>query len=303
MPRPVSEYCQLIVHSLTHSTMNQDASTTTGEDLFISSINVKLPAFWQSDPPLWFMQIESIFRKNRISKQSTMFDYVVAELQPETMHEVRDIISNPDKLTPYDTLKRELLNRVSLSEHKRLQQLLNDVQLGDRRPSQLLRHMRSLLGDKPTDECLLKQLFIQRLPSPVQVALSLVPGQCLDNLAASADKVMEVMPSGGRDGFLRVSSTSEESSSLMSLLREQQQQMQQMQYQLNQLTMQSHRSRERPTTHPRPRSRSFRRSPSPTRKPNNICFYHRKFGSEAFRCTSPCAFPTSLHHSGNGSSS
>ena len=42
---------------------------------------------------------------------------------------------------PYDRLKAVFLKRTTTSDEVRLQQLLAGVELGDRTPSQLLRHM------------------------------------------------------------------------------------------------------------------------------------------------------------------
>ncbi|KAH6931351.1 hypothetical protein HPB50_023916 [Hyalomma asiaticum] len=63
-------------------------------------------------------------------------------------------------------LKQLLISRLTPSEPQRLQQLLHDTELGDRTPSQWLRHMRQLLhtADATTtdaDSRLLRELFLQ----------------------------------------------------------------------------------------------------------------------------------------------
>uniref|UniRef100_A0A1X7SZQ1 DUF7041 domain-containing protein n=1 Tax=Amphimedon queenslandica TaxID=400682 RepID=A0A1X7SZQ1_AMPQE len=61
---------------------------------------------------------------------------------------VRDIIIKPPTTNPYDTLCTQLIERTSASKQRHLQQLFSAEELGDRSPSQLLRHMQQLLGDK-----------------------------------------------------------------------------------------------------------------------------------------------------------
>nr|VZI33285.1 unnamed protein product [Spirometra erinaceieuropaei] len=48
---------------------------------------------------------------------------------------------------PYPTLKAEILRLNSVSDRQRYHQLLKEESMGERKPSELLRRMRSLLGD------------------------------------------------------------------------------------------------------------------------------------------------------------
>ncbi|KAH8022158.1 hypothetical protein HPB51_022291 [Rhipicephalus microplus] len=107
--------------------------------------------------------------------------------------DLADILASPHPSHPYDTLKTAINSRKSQSEHSRLQQLITATELGDRRPSQLLRHMRELLGgpSAPQEEKLLRELFLQRIPQsivPVLVAAGDVP---VDTLAEMADRVAD----------------------------------------------------------------------------------------------------------------
>ena len=73
---------------------------------------------------------------------------MVASLSPEYATEVRDFILKPPTVDPYTELKKQLIKRTTASEQKRLRQLFSTEELGDRTPSQLLRRMQQLLGDK-----------------------------------------------------------------------------------------------------------------------------------------------------------
>ena len=112
--------------------------------------------------------------------------------------EVRDLLLRPPEDTPYDTLKTELVKRTAASEQRKLQQLISWEELGDRKPTQLLRRMQQLLGDKVgtadvPSSSFLRELFLQRLPSNVRMVLaSTDTSMDLNKLAELADKVMEV---------------------------------------------------------------------------------------------------------------
>ncbi|XP_064467981.1 uncharacterized protein LOC135378810 [Ornithodoros turicata] len=157
-------------------------------------IAVRLPPFWHRSPFIWFQQVEAQFLLPGITNQLTQYRHIVASLPPEIAIDVSDVISGPPGTTPYDRLKAAVLQRTTLSERKRLQQLLTAEELGDRTPSQLLRAMQNLLADRAAtfDESLLRELFLQRLPATVQMVLSTAGGLPLAQLAEHADKVMEV---------------------------------------------------------------------------------------------------------------
>ena len=76
--------------------------------------------------------------------QKTCFDYVIGSLSPEFATEVRDLLFNPPEDRPYDTLKTQLIKRTAASAQHKLQQLISGEELGDRKLSQLLRHMQQL---------------------------------------------------------------------------------------------------------------------------------------------------------------
>ena len=161
----------------------------------VSAVNLKLPPFWSSDPEMWFQQVEAQFRTRGISTQKTKFDYIVSSLSPEFATEVRDLIIRPPSDTPYDSLREQLIRRTTASEQRKLQQLFSAEELGDRKPSQLLRRLQQLLGERAstTDSTFLRELFLKRLPSNVRMILASTSNTTsLDELAELADKIMDV---------------------------------------------------------------------------------------------------------------
>ena len=240
----------------------------------VAAVNVKLPPFWPSDPQIWFAQVEAQFTTRGITVQKTKFDYIVASLAPEFATEVRDLVLAPPAENPYDTLKEQLIKRTAASEQRRLQQLFNAEELGDRKPTQLLHRMQQLLGDKAgaTDGSFLKELLLQRLPSNVCMVLASTGDAVgLEELAQLADKIVEVATPS-------VSAVTHQPH-----LKEELDQLRTEMIGLKKL-VRSLSSRDKP----------FRgRSPSPARPRSpadaSLCWYHQKFGDAARQCREPCS--------------
>ena len=88
------------------------------------------------------------------------YDHVVASLSPEVATYVWDIILKPSDGNPYDELKTVMIKRTTESEQRRLLQLFSSEELGDRKPSQLLRRLQQLLRDEVIDASFLHELFL-----------------------------------------------------------------------------------------------------------------------------------------------
>ncbi|KAK8392395.1 hypothetical protein O3P69_014631 [Scylla paramamosain] len=86
---------------------------------------------------------------------------------------------------------------------RRLQELLSKEELGGEKPTDLLRRMKKLLGDKYTsfDKELFLQLFYQRLPPDTQRCLFTVKNKLsVDELATLADEFMATLPQASTSG-------------------------------------------------------------------------------------------------------
>jgi len=232
---------------------------------------------------MWFAQVEAQFATKRITVERTKFDYIVASLSPDTATEVRDLILTPPTDNPYTTLKRELIKRTAGSNQQKLHKLLNELELGDRRPTQLLRRMRQLWCGGDADDTLLRELFLQRLPSNVRMVLAPSGiGISLDSLAEMADRIMEVAtPTVSSVQAPPPHPASAEISSLQAEVR-------QLQDLVKSLTLPTRDARRRSLTPAR------RRSPSPAYRPSSVdhtlCWYHQRFGEAAVKCRPPCHY-------------
>jgi hypothetical protein len=126
-----------------------------------------------------------------ITSERTKFKYVISQLDHRQATEVEDITCPPEREL-YKTLKSELVRRLSTSREQRARQLLMHEEMGDRKPSQFLRHLKNLAPEVPDD--LFRSIWSSRLPPHIQAILA---GQSEDDLNSAsklADRISEVTP-------------------------------------------------------------------------------------------------------------
>ncbi|XP_070389332.1 uncharacterized protein [Dermacentor albipictus] len=155
---------------------------------------LKLVELWSSYSEVWFIVIESLFRRHRLSSQMDMFDHVVGALPPITAVIVRDLLCSWPVDHPYEYLKLTLNQGTTETEQHRLQQLHTLEELSDRKLCDLLRRMQALAGvlAPSTDRALLQQLFLQCLPPLVRTILTASLFLTLESLAESTDRIKDV---------------------------------------------------------------------------------------------------------------
>ncbi|XP_026271941.2 uncharacterized protein LOC113202090 [Frankliniella occidentalis] len=274
-----------------------------------NAVSGKLPSFWADKPSVWFAQAESNFATNNITQDSQKYHLVVGQLDTATAAEVEDIISGPVADRTYENLKTSLISRLSDSEQKRVRKLISEEEIGDRKPSQFLRHLRSLAGSSATvSEALLSQIWLQRLPATASAILSSHSNLDLNALAAMADKIVEQVASVTPSAVMAVRDpppSPDVSAMILDTL-------QKLNLKIESITAPPGRRDER---QPRSRSqsnfrdnRNFSRARDnsrsaatsrPTRdRQDEMCWYHSRHGEKAHKCVQPCSFKP-----GNGTGS
>jgi len=133
----------------------------------INRVGLRIPKFTPADPELWFSILDRSFQAAGITTDSTKFGYALTAIGPRHTLEVRDIIMSPPAANDYQTLRSELIKRISLSQEHKTRQLLEHEEIGDRKPSQFLRHLRNLAGNAVGDG-MVRTIWLSRLPTHVQ---------------------------------------------------------------------------------------------------------------------------------------
>lgn len=257
------------------------------------SLQARIPPFWRQRPSLWFKQFEAAVSAQKISEQH-QYNIAVTMLERNDIEMVSDIILNPPATGQYKALKNRLITAYEESEHQQLQKLLTGLELGDQKPSHLLRRMR-VMGGKLLNDDALKILWMNQMATQVRAVLSVNTESTLDGLAVMADKIMEQFDNNTVAAVSTPSSTenASDASTPLELLSKQVERLS-----LEIAELRTYQRAPRRSSFRRPLGTRFR-SPARSRTPRDasrppldsewLCRYHFKFGENARRCESPCS--------------
>lgn len=250
------------------------------------SLSLRLPPFWRDKPRLWFISFEAATHDLKKS-QKQLAQMVIAQLDKQDVEQICDLLFDPpDSANQYTSLKERLISVYEESEERQIQKLFSEMELGDQRPSQLLRRMRNLARNNVPDSTL-RHMWMNLLPRHVRSVLvvsdTISKQIALDEIALLADKMMEQNADIHAVSPLPTTSTPvpERRADMQYLLDE-----------MRKLTLEvaelrTNYNRRQPRTS-RSRSRSSFRSR--TQYDSSYCYYHRRFKHNARRCESPCNF-------------
>ncbi|BHF67350.1 hypothetical protein SprV_0301037600 [Sparganum proliferum] len=167
------------------------------DSLDINTLSFKLPPFTPSNPRVWFRQIEALFATSRITSERTRYSYVLQSLPFDVAVTVEHLLDPIPAEDPYTWLKEAIIQRVAKSANFMLRELFTQVELGDQTPSQLMRHMRSLLAGRDMDDAIFREIWLEKLPVPMQQVLAKLDlNTPLEKLATHADRIKECYPIG-----------------------------------------------------------------------------------------------------------
>lgn len=278
----------------------EEKPTDPAFDMAAVSIQSRILPFWREHPRLWFAQYEALVEPLKTSDEQK-YRYVLGVLQPSDIQQIGDLLLRPPPQGKYTALKTRLLSVYEESEDQQFQRLVSGLELGDQKPTQLLRRMRELGGTYATDDAL-KVLWMNQLPIHMRAVLAVNTESSLDTLAIMADKMREhtepptiaainrpftpvsTMPTTSKPAHTSPMITSMH----FDLLSKQ---LEKLSLEIAELRSARDTTRHRRPFHSRrrSRSRSSTRRSSNAENPDWLCYYHHRFGDRARRCESPCA--------------
>lgn len=233
----------------------------------INANSQRLPSFYIDDPETWFLQADAIFKAERIISQNTRFYKVFGQLPQQIVTQIADLAETPGD-APYDALKKRLIEIFGATRSQKIQETLDHTQLGDQRPSQVLRKMKVQLGSSVTEE-ILQVLWTRTLPLRVQAIIVAFDKENLERKAEIADQVINISEQ---------STISPINNEPQNMVQDLQEQVERLTKKLDRLQSSKEYNHQMPTENKR---HSFNNN-------DNFCYYHKRWGRWARNCQQPC---------------
>jgi len=265
---------------------------------YINHVSFKPPQpLFAQNPIIWFSILEQLFFSAKIKTECTKYSHAVAALDARLHNQFADLIIRDKGDIPYTIFKNEVTKVLSDTEKAKLNNILHNLSLGDKKPSQLLSEFRLNAGSS-FNEKTIKQLWMKRLPQQVQMVLSAIENDVsLVVLAERADNLIETLSGCQINSINTASSTVNKVSkndstnistnSSFAIEKYFDEKLSKFLKEISSIVINS-RSR----SNSRSNSRNSSRSPA-TRSLNpkhEQCWYHFKFGNKALKCVVGCKF-------------
>ncbi|KAH9592056.1 hypothetical protein MS3_00004116 [Schistosoma haematobium] len=242
-----------------------------------------LPSFqlmplWPDNIKAWFCYAEADFYEHGVNDTRAQFLAVIKALPREFNRYVTPSMFSSDVTEPYETLKRSILKHGETTNRLRLDQLLNNIDLHDGSATDMLLRMKEVIGQRTYDDGRFRRRFLSKLPQQVQAVLILFQNNTVDELAAFADRILEISKSSNIEDF----SVEEKPQATQNDIKEL----------CHALTRYLRFRNDCRRSHTPRRSTTRRRSVSRSRETNNIdwCWYHNQYGKSSRNCRKPCNF-------------
>nr|CUU00252.1 hypothetical transcript [Hymenolepis microstoma] len=248
---------------------------------------LQTPAFDSENSESWFKQFEMVMRLRGITKRTIWFQHLFPILPTAIVTQFAELTSMSPDNDSYDQLKQAIINRLSVPREKRLDQLFTQCELGDRTPSQLLHHMRSLASGSLVSDEILKKLWMKCLPKCLIPSLVTSPSRDnLDKLAKEADLIYDLQD-GPLINTVKAPTAADSFTQRLNELAEQLQELK-----ASRSSISPRLNRRRPIS---PRKRR-----NPTRDTDTVCCFHRTFGDKAKKCRPGCRFARNASRDSSG---
>ncbi|XP_050317619.1 uncharacterized protein LOC126751416 [Bactrocera neohumeralis] len=238
---------------------------------------IPLPAMSEDSIEAYFYSLEFWFEASRVYSDTAKFNIVLASVPPAKLLQMRTLIDDTPATDKFSYIRRKIIENFAESQQRRLQRVLKELPLGDRRPSDLYNEMRRTAGTT-LSESILHDLWVSRLPPYAQAAIIATSVPISDKIKI-ADSITECLSLKDGGQIFEVRSESQPQGELSDIRNE-----------IAALSKTVGQLMRNVKSTGRQRSRSTSRGRPVIQHTNSFCWYHAKFGANATKCRQPCSF-------------
>lgn len=254
---------------------------------------VPMPVVSNTNIEAWFTSMDFWFTASGIFDDTQRHATVLAAIDPNVLTQLMDALCETPQVGKYEFAKTKLIAHFADSEQRKLNRLLSEMPLGDKRPSELYHEMKRVAGTV-LGEAALKGLWAQRLPEAARPVIAASSGSAAE-FTKIADSIVDALaPRSIRQATTEPLNEMAELRAVIAELRNQ----------INNFPRRS-RSRSRgngisgngPRFHTPANSGGNQqygtnnRTPTPNANPDpELCWYHQKYGNGARNCRDSCRY-------------
>ena len=235
---------------------------STLAQLSVQHVAPKIPEFSGSNPARWLARLDSEFAMctPQVTDGRKKFAYATNKMAEGTLDAVEDLLlEHPRGEGIYTRFRERILATYGPSDTQLAWSFLDFPPLGDGSAMAMAASMLRLLpSDQRAGNILLREVFLQKLPTDIRNALEKLTKDDLD-LVKLATRVDEIIASRATSG----AGTNEVKTAGKSAAT---------------------------------RMKSKETGAKKRQQPAGWCWYHRIHGDDADNCKNPCSFPTKQAH-------
>jgi hypothetical protein len=118
----------------------------------VGHVSFRIPDFWPHNPTMWFQKIESKFRICNIKQSSIKYEHLLSALPTDICSSIKDSLAEMDEnaADAYEQLKALLMSLYTMDIWARAFELHKFPEIGDMKPSEMMRQMKALLPSDST---------------------------------------------------------------------------------------------------------------------------------------------------------
>lgn len=146
-----------------------------------------MPAETNTNIESWFTSMEYWFDTTGIFLEQQRCATVLAAIDPNVLTQLHEMICAAPAIGKYDFIRQKLIDHYADSEQRKLNRLLSEMPLGDKRPSELYHDMKRVAGNVLGEA----GLWAQRLPEAARPVVAASTGSATE-FTRIADSIVDV---------------------------------------------------------------------------------------------------------------